>query len=219
MLTAGMTITITSVTDLFAFGIGASSSLPILSSFSLYAAIGIFSVYLYIISFFLAWFTLDQRRIDDGRDGCICCLKMKKNTSFPEEPNNADENNNSVIETLFTFYADILTLNCSKIIILCSSAVILILSIYGVTQLEAGFDNLEWLPEESNLVQFYSANHKYFPSSGGSRGNIFVADVPNIETKLDKINQILSNVEKEEDVETVASFLPPFAAFVKMVSI
>ena len=45
---SGVAITITSITDLMAFGIGATSVLPALRSFCIYTAIGIFSVFIYI---------------------------------------------------------------------------------------------------------------------------------------------------------------------------
>lgn len=36
---------------------------------------GIICVFMYMITFFLAFFSLDQRRIEDRRDGLICCWK------------------------------------------------------------------------------------------------------------------------------------------------
>ena len=48
---AGVAITITSVTDLLAFAIGATTVLPALC---IYASLGIFFIYLYAITFFLA---------------------------------------------------------------------------------------------------------------------------------------------------------------------
>ena len=72
---SGVAITITSVTDLLAFGIGATSILPALGNFCAYAALGIFAVFLQMASFFLAWLVIDQRRIDARRDGIFCCMK------------------------------------------------------------------------------------------------------------------------------------------------
>ena len=75
---AGVAITITSVTDLLAFAIGATTILPALKFFCLFAAMGIFFVFIYMATFFLAFFSLDQRRIEDDRNGCICCYKVTK---------------------------------------------------------------------------------------------------------------------------------------------
>ncbi len=57
---AGVAITITTVTDLMAFGIGATTVLPALSHFCIFASFGIFFVFFYMITFFFGWFVLDQ---------------------------------------------------------------------------------------------------------------------------------------------------------------
>ena len=81
---AGVAITITSVTDLLAFAIGATTVLPALSGFCIYASLGIFFIYFYAITFFLAWFSIDQRRAEDKRDGCICLKKEESERVQPE---------------------------------------------------------------------------------------------------------------------------------------
>ena len=71
---AGASITVTSATDLVAFAISSSSSLPALSSFCAYAAICIFFLWLFASVFFSATFVLDERRLRDNRRECLCCL-------------------------------------------------------------------------------------------------------------------------------------------------
>ena len=44
---AGVAITITSITDFVAFGVGALTVLPTLRSFCLYAALGILTIFLF----------------------------------------------------------------------------------------------------------------------------------------------------------------------------
>jgi Niemann-Pick C1 protein len=61
---AGVAITITSFTDVIAFGIGGTTVLPALRSFCLYASVGIVAVYFFQCTFFLAWMTIDQKRIE-----------------------------------------------------------------------------------------------------------------------------------------------------------
>ncbi len=61
---AGVAVTITTVTDLMAFGLGATTVLPALSHFCIYAAMGIFFVFFYMITFFFGWFVLDQVKLD-----------------------------------------------------------------------------------------------------------------------------------------------------------
>lgn len=75
---AGASITVTSLTDLVAFGISASSSLPALASFCAYAAIGIFFLWLFSATFFTATMVLDERRQRDNRRECLCCMTRSK---------------------------------------------------------------------------------------------------------------------------------------------
>ena len=47
MAHAGVAITITSITNFIAFGIGASTAMPALQSFCVYASIGILSIFFF----------------------------------------------------------------------------------------------------------------------------------------------------------------------------
>merc|ERR1719283_107188 len=55
MAHAGVSITITSITDIFAFGVGGISSMPGLQSFCVCTAIGLAAIYLFQVSWFVAW--------------------------------------------------------------------------------------------------------------------------------------------------------------------
>jgi len=71
---AGMSITVTSATDVIAFLIGSSTSLPALKNFCFYAALGIFFDYLYQITFFTAFLSIDERRKSENKADCFFCL-------------------------------------------------------------------------------------------------------------------------------------------------
>jgi predicted RND superfamily exporter protein len=76
---AGVSITVTSLTDLFAFALGSSSQLPALATFCVFAAIGITADFLLQISFFSAFMTLDSMRETKGKvDCCPCCCPPPK---------------------------------------------------------------------------------------------------------------------------------------------
>lgn len=97
---AGVAITITTVTDLVAFGLGASTVLPTLSSFGVYAAVGVTAVYFYMATFFLAFFSLDQKRAEADRDACLCWVKREDFT-----PNKCSQI--SLMEYCFRFLAKV----------------------------------------------------------------------------------------------------------------
>lgn len=85
---AGVSITITSLTDLVAFAVSSVTSLPALSSFCLYAALGVTFLFLFQISFFSAALTLDGLRQRNRRRDVCCCLvapeEVKEGPSSPE---------------------------------------------------------------------------------------------------------------------------------------
>jgi Niemann-Pick C1 protein len=87
---AGASITVTSATDLVAFGISASSSLPALASFCAYAAISIFFLWTFVSTFFTATLVLDERRQRDNRRECLCCV-TRKNPIDEEEDTGFEE--------------------------------------------------------------------------------------------------------------------------------
>lgn len=100
---AGVAITVTSVTDLLAFGIGGSTAIPSMSSFCIFAALGIFGVFFYMITFFFGWFYLDQRRMESERNFLICCYTHKDH-----EPNKCSKM--SIQRMVFEKYAELLTM-------------------------------------------------------------------------------------------------------------
>ncbi len=108
---AGVAITITSVTDLLAFGVGGSSVLPALRSFGVFAAIGIFSVFVFMITFFFACFSIDQRRLEADRNSFIWCHKHPDYV-----PRNACQR--PLLKSAFLLLADLLEMWPIKVIIL-----------------------------------------------------------------------------------------------------
>lgn len=69
---AGVGITITSFTDFVVFSVGATTVLPSLRSYSFFTAVGILFTYFLQSTFFVAWLSIDQARIDARRDGTFC---------------------------------------------------------------------------------------------------------------------------------------------------
>ena len=79
MAKAGVSITITSLTDILAFILGSTSQLPALSTFCVFATIGIAADYLLQISFFAAFMALDAMREAKNKiDCCPCCCPPVK---------------------------------------------------------------------------------------------------------------------------------------------
>ena len=80
---AGPSITMTSTTDIIAFIITATSDLPSIRWFCIYAAVSITFTYLMIISLFLCLFVYDIKRIEKGRRDIVPCLIVTDRTINP----------------------------------------------------------------------------------------------------------------------------------------
>ena len=91
MAHAGVSITVTSVTDVVAFGVGYFTNMPGhvsphhvsrvtvsaagLQSFCIYASIGLGCIFVLQVTWLLAWLVLDERRILASRSGLLPCLR------------------------------------------------------------------------------------------------------------------------------------------------
>lgn len=116
---AGVSITITSFTDVIAFVIGSSTVnrtshfdfdsnliariifqiLPCLESFCIYAAAGVLMTFIFAVTFFVACFVLDQRRVESKRNGVFPCIVHENYT-----PNECSQSkiSNRVFECVYS---------------------------------------------------------------------------------------------------------------------
>lgn len=73
---AGVSITVTTLTDGVSFGIGCMTTIPSVEIFCLYAAVAILFVYVYQLTFLAGVFVLTSRREISGRH-CLTFQKVK----------------------------------------------------------------------------------------------------------------------------------------------
>ena len=144
---AGVAITITSVTDLMAFCVGASTVIPALRSFCLYAACGILFVFLFMVTFFFSWFCQDTLRANALRDSCCCCW-VHDNWA----PNNCSQR--ETLSMVFNKFASYLVQLPIKIAVICVTLVFAGFAIHGLTKLETEFD-FTWYIEDGTYLSEY----------------------------------------------------------------
>ena len=206
---SGVAITITSVTDILAFGIGSMSSLPAFGSFCSYASIGIFAVFISMALFFLAWLVLDQERIDARRYAIFCCFR--KNDSWrPKECSKK-----SFLEKVFRIYADVLDKISFKMSILLLTGALFGASCCGVCHLKTNFNIADWFPSGSRLADVTRAESKYFPQDK-IRGKLYIYKIPNIGENLQQLQDIFKHVEEIPDAKVdinSESFIPSFIKY------
>lgn len=168
---SGSAITVTSFTNVAVFLLSAISRLPALRFFALWAAIGVLFAWVYAITFYAAFATMDARRIDEKRYDCCPCRKpadeVKELNWFKKPPGGFDrffENSfgpfimRPIVRgvLLFLFFAGLGA------------------SIYGCTQLYLKFRFAFFYPSGSSQREYQDTLDEF--STVGDTSSIYIRD-------------------------------------------
>jgi Niemann-Pick C1 protein len=186
---AGASITVTSLTDLVAFGISASSSLPALASFCGYAAIGIVFLWVFASTFFTACMVFDERRQRDNRRECLCCLTRKKEV---EKDEIFEEG--GISRYFRNYHAPWILSKIGKPVVLLVFSGLLAFGIWGTLNLSVEDTQRAFIPSDSYLTSFINANDALYPSSGIDVFFVF-EDSSEIYEKRDALANLKSRLE------------------------
>ncbi|KAL1497076.1 hypothetical protein ABEB36_008097 [Hypothenemus hampei] len=204
---AGVSITITSFTDVIAFIIGASTILPCLESFCIYAAIGVLSTFIFVITFFVACFVIDQTRVENCRNGIVPCIKHP--TYKPSKWSQS-----KITSKVFHYiYSNIVFSSLGKILVVLVTIVFAGFSIQSTLKLEQRFDTKWFLPEGTHLAEFNKIREHYFPHVGWDAG-LYMGAL-NYSAELQKIKLAVDKLENMTDITSnIMSWIEPFRTFV-----
>jgi len=156
---AGVAVSVTTFTDVIAFFVGSNTVLPGLQSFCVYAAVAIFSIYALQVTHFVAWFSLDQRRQNAQRDGCICCITHKEFKAF-------EFSQRSFLNRIFAFIGVLLTNRIVQTVVMLMTTAFLGVGMWGTLSLTQEYQP-EWLlPQESEVAQWFEMKNTHYPSTG-----------------------------------------------------
>lgn len=165
---AGASITVTSLTDVSAFLIGSLTSLPGLSSFAIYAAMGVLFDFIMSVTFFTACLVIDARRSTAGRMDCLCCIKPKVSKSLTESGN--------FLKRFFKEkYAPFLLRPITKSIGIMIVVGFAGFSIFAATRLEEEFSFSSFIPDNSYVQNYLADAETYF--SNGVDVDIIISDI------------------------------------------
>ncbi|GFO48108.1 patched domain-containing protein 3 [Plakobranchus ocellatus] len=160
---AGVSITVTSFTDFVAFMVGATTIIPALRSFCIYAAVGILALYALQAVFFTACLTFDLRRLQKQRDACCFCCVTRP--SPPYTPNQCSQR--QFVPFAFKHgLTKIITKLPFKIFTTVAAVSLLGVNIWGLVELEQYFDRNWFLPDDSYAKAFTVAEGNHFPQDG-----------------------------------------------------
>jgi len=156
---AGVAVTVTTVTDVFAFGVGAVTQMPGLQSFCVCTALSLGSIYLLQVSWFLAWLSLDERRLSAGRDGCVPCIKHRD-----YQPSACSQKDFSDI--ILGKVLPLFTTPFFQVFVLLLTAGALTGGIIGSINIEQTFKPWLLLPPDSYMRKWLDIHDMNFPDNG-----------------------------------------------------
>ena len=156
---AGASITITSVTDICAFATGAITSFPSLQSFCISASLAITAIYLFQISWFVAWMALDEKRIRQKRNGLFPFI-VHKDWQPPSW------SNNNVFSAAIGKMSQLLESTIFRVVIVMLTVAMLAVGIWGVLEIRVGYAGVSLVPKDSYFRAWVDQNELDFPSDG-----------------------------------------------------
>jgi len=182
MRTGGMSILITSLTDFLAFLIGSATNIPALSSFCVFAGIGVLFDFLFQITFFMACMVLNARRAEARRKDVLVCLK-DQDDGFESYRTPARGFGclkcgwftMDLGEPIFLKFSQLLMTWPASVVTIISFLALIGLSSYGINQIETNFRADWFLPPDSYLLDAIDVGNDYFTMT--TLFNVYIRDI------------------------------------------
>lgn len=204
---AGVAITATSLTDVTAFAIGASTELPALRSFCIYASVGILIVFVLQSSLFLAFLILDEKRLRENRHGLFWCIKLKNWT-----PSNCSQVD--LLNRFFESYGNLIMKDAARFVILIFTLILVIISVIGTSHLHQEFNPTWFIPINSYLADFFRVTKNYFQLEGAQ--SFFFFSNKNITENLPLLIEFIKDLSSAESVLVVNNWFSVFNQYVDL---
>lgn len=204
---AGSAIVITSLTDVVAFIIGASTILPSLQSFCIYAACGVLLTFFFQITFYVAFFCIDARRIENKRNSIIPWIVHEDFTQ--KFPSPQEELPARLITML---YSSVVLTIPGKIVIVLITIVTASAGVVGILQLQQWFDPAWFIPSHSYLSKYIDVRRKEYPDVG-YEAMILMGDF-NYTAEFPKVINLAERFVDLPTVQIINAWPNAFAKFV-----
>lgn len=169
---------------------------------------GILMTYLFQITFFIAFFTLDSRRIEQKRNGILLCIVHENFTPKLLDPSNAFS-----WKFIHALYSRAILTMPGKIIIIIITLITMSISILGMFQLKQGFDPALLVPKGSYLDQFEIIKSQKY-SYQGSEAFVLMGDNIDYSSEFSKIISLTERLENASFIQNVDPWPINFAKFV-----
>ncbi|XP_030839104.1 patched domain-containing protein 3 isoform X3 [Strongylocentrotus purpuratus] len=214
---AAVSITITSITDALAFGIGAISPLPAVRVFCLYTGVAVIFDYLFQITFFGACMVYSGRREAANRH-CITLVKVVPRQeakskfyklfcaggSSSKDPDSLKSSCETALMTFFRdHYGPVLMVPAVKVFALLLFLAYIGSAVYGLFQVTEGLEMKTLAGDGSTTHNFFDYQTKYFsdygpPVSVAIHDRLDYSD-PSVQETLERV---VSDLESSEYIHS-----------------
>ena len=168
--------------------------MPGLESFCVGVALCLGSIYLLMMTWFVAWLTLDQRRVEKKRNGLIPCITHK---SYEPSTEFGDKLTNKVLD----IYTTLLTSTVLRILVIVCCLTFFGFGIYGWISIDQVFYFYKLAPSDSYLTKYRKIYDKDYPDDG------WPVDVYSNEIKANHLQNINQLVKGLKDLKNEKSFI------------
>nr|XP_045593830.1 patched domain-containing protein 3-like [Procambarus clarkii] len=175
---AAVGITITTVTDVISFFVGAITPFPSVQIFSIYTGMAVVVAYIWHISFFGGCLAFSGYMEKDQRHG-VTCRKIKSKSEAADasccyrflctggiseaDPWNQKDNKEHIVMVFFRDQvASFLNIPAVKAVVIVLFLVYLGVAFWGCTMLDEGLERRRLSRDDSYSVEFYEREDKYF---------------------------------------------------------
>eukprot|EP00088_Acartia_fossae_P046862 TRINITY_DN5073_c0_g1_i2.p1 TRINITY_DN5073_c0_g1~~TRINITY_DN5073_c0_g1_i2.p1 ORF type:complete len:1105 (-),score=246.34 TRINITY_DN5073_c0_g1_i2:820-4134(-) len=187
---AGVSVTITTLTDVFAFAVGAITIMPGLESFCVCTAIALGSIYFLQITWFAAFLALDERRIRSKRNSIVPCIIHKDYNVTPV---------NSIVKApwIIRKYSKILASKVYRFSVIILSVGVVCVAAWGASMIKQKFDPNLLLPLDTYLRRYLEIGEDLFPENGWDT-QVYTGHIDSSQLhSIDKLYEGIHQLKKE----------------------
>eukprot|EP00210_Caulerpa_lentillifera_P000544 g525.t1 len=202
LATSGASITLTSMTNCFAFMIGAQTAVPALRCFSIYAACGVVFNFILQITLFPALLAIDSRRQESNRYDVLFCIAKpamdQDQVSYISILGIVDRAISSSLHSL----GHQISKHWVKPIVLVLFGALAGIGIWGTINIEVQTDSFNFIPPDSYIRSYEDTRTVFFPTIG-DRTALYLKDVDFSSPKTwREMNEAFEAFSNDESIES-----------------
>ncbi|XP_023211688.1 patched domain-containing protein 3-like [Centruroides sculpturatus] len=210
---AGISITLTSLTNLFSYCIGMTASFPLIRMFCYYSATSVVFTFLYQITFYAGCMALSGYKEEKQQQALRLNFKDIENFSTEEET--------STDEPTMAYFRDkfgrILSMNVTKITVIIVYFLNLSFGIWGALTIKHGIDFTNLYPQESEITRgikiYYNSFGRYtFPYQIVINSTLDYSDL-NVQKSVDELLNKFESLSYIADSRFTLSWLKYYKEF------